>query len=511
MTFKLSLVSALTSLVLLVSSCGPKPDSSSFESNSENAHQSKLITSNQVENTFLSVWSEPDLSNTHHTIRVVDQMGRPVQQADILVGQARGVPFAGNFLKTDKSGEIRISKNDWKSNLHITAEAQGFVRQTLISQRPGNIVVKLNNAHLIEQPKIKGNVTGLPISNGDKFIDFGLVMSSLTKADLFNFDLGSVISPMSDTMSAMGQSFSVPSNTSIPKQKEKYIINITLDKPIYTFLTPQLGPKQVFVAAGRFEFKPAVDELRDGKPFYELINMFTMSGGTIRDVNVTGAETNLELPAREIEFKSKVSAKSPTILADEVFLALALNEVNGRFLPSAVRKLESNQTTELSIIGDRPVYVVNALKRKSEFLTDVPGNDRISLTFLPQNVSAQSQLLPLLENPQVSATDRITIRSAEVERPKQLTDLATSIAIADVFERTIENQKVTTLVRRWEIYSTGWTTDLQLPQWPIPKQIGAKNQRVEVNYLGGLTAPRLELGDELVNAVTHVTRASTEF
>lgn len=482
-------------------SCGPKKTE---------LEQLNLTTGEASKPSFLSSWAPGDQATSTVGIKVIDLAGRPVANADVLIGSARGVPFQNNFLKTDSKGEIKVSSRDWTTPLHVTVDAAGFTRQTLLSQKPGQMVIKLNVAQLINQAKITGVVNGLPIVNGDKFVDFGLIMSSLTKADLFNFDLGTVMSPYSDTMTALGQSFAVPSNTSIPNQKEKYIFNITLDKPLYTYYVPQYGKKQLFSAAGKFEFKPAVDELRDGKPFYELVNYFNLSGGSIREIDVQSSTTTLNFPAQEINFAKKVTSKSPTISAEEVFLSLALNEVAGQFVPSSIRQMNSNETAELAVIGSAPVHLVHALKRKAEFMTDVPGNDRISVSFLPFKEGDVASMLPLIEGPQVSFRDFFSVTTPQFNKPSRMTELAFSGALADVYQKTNDGQTVTTLVRRWEIFGTGWPQQVQLPKWPLTKESGAVRQRFELNLIGGLNAPKLELGDDLVDAVTHVTRSSTD-
>ena len=51
---------------------------------------------------------------------------------------------------------------------------------------------------------------------------------------------------------------------------------------------------------------------------------------------------------------------------------------------------------------------------------------------------------------------------------------------------------------------------IQLPTWPIAKEQSATRQRFEVNLIGGLNAPKFELGDDLVESVTHVTRSSAD-
>lgn len=460
--------------------------------------------------TTLSQWTAAGKSE-NVAVKVVDINNNPISGARVLIGSYQGHPFKNNYLTTDENGQVTIPRDNWSTPAHVTADAGGFIRQTLLSQKPGNIVIKMNRTQLRQKAKISGVVNGLPVSNGDKNIDFGLVMSSLTKTDLFNFDVANVISPYSDVLSAMGQEFDVPSNVSIPNQKERYVINITLDKPVYSLYTSTLGAKRLFSTAGRFVFKPVVDELRDGKPFYDLINYFNLSGGTLREVDVTSNETQLNFPAQELTFSKKVSVRSPKINSDEVFLSLTANEVAGQLVPTGIRKLNSEETAELTAIENTPLFLVNAIKRQAEFMGNVPGGDRITASMLPFKTNLDPQLLPLIANPTIVAKDGYVVTTPAVSAPAKMTRLALFGAVSDVFTETIGDKSITTLVKRWEVLGTEWPNQVALPNWPLDSQIQANPRRFEINLIGGLNAKTFDLGDDLVQAATHVTRSSVDF
>ena len=468
------------------------------------------INTSDSKQTSVSQWFPADKSQPL-TIKVIDQSNKPIVDAQVLIGNYQGRPFKDNFLSTDKNGLVSIPREDWTAPANVTADANMHVRQTLILQKPGNIVIRMNPSQLRQRAKITGVVNGLPIVNGDKYIDFGLVMTSLSKADLFNFDVGNVISPYADTLSAVGQEFSVPSNVSIPAQKEKYIINITLDKPIYSLYLPSYGTKRLFSTAGKFVFKPVVDELRNGKPFYELINYFNLTGGTLREINVNSPETQLNFPAQELAFNKTVQVKSPKINSDEVFLSLTANEVGGQLVPTGVRKLNSLESADLTTIEGSPLFLVSALKRQSEFMGNAPGGDRISASMLPYVKDLDGALLPLIANPTIKTAEGYVVTSPTIAAPSQITRLAVFAAVSDVFDDTVDGKKVTTLVKRWDVLATQWPNQLALPNWPLDSQPTTNKKRFEVNFIGGLNAPPQELGDDLVQAATHVTRSSIDF
>lgn len=489
------------SLALSLFSCEKKDDKKT------NSDLSARITKQVLH----SQWSDAVNSQTL-TIKVVDANGAPIANAQVLVGSFQGQPFKNNYLKTDKNGQVLINRNEWTTVAHVTADASNFIRQTLLSQKPGHIIIKMNPSQLRQKAKISGVVTGLPVADGDKNIDFGLIMASLTKADLFNFDISKIISPYGDTLSAMGQEFEVPSNVSIPKQKERYIINITLDKPVYTFLTSSLGTKHLFAAAGRFVFKPVVDELRDGTPFYELINYFNLTGGSLREITAAGPQTTLNFPAQELTFTKKVSVRSPKINGDELFLSLTANEVSGQLVPTGVRKMNSDETAELATVENTPLFLINAIKRQSEFLATTSGGDRITASILPFKTNLDSQLLPLISDPSIAIKDGYFITTPAVKASAQMTRLALTGAVSDVYTETVGDKVISTLVKRWEVLGTDWPNQIALPNWPLAQQNEAPTKhRFEINLIGGLNAKTYELGDELVQASTHVTRSSVDF
>ncbi len=170
----------------------------------------------------ISSWQSINDIEATSSIQVLNQLNQPVVGAQVLIGTDTDAPFKNNLFITDKNGQIQ-NLSAWTMSAHITADAPGYVTQTLLNQKPGLVTFKLNPAYLNSQATITGQVTQLPVVDKDKQIDFGLVMSALTRADLLNFDLNSVISPINDIMKVASYTIPVPSNVSLPKQKESYI------------------------------------------------------------------------------------------------------------------------------------------------------------------------------------------------------------------------------------------------------------------------------------------------
>ncbi|OFZ31313.1 MAG: hypothetical protein A2622_01615 [Bdellovibrionales bacterium RIFCSPHIGHO2_01_FULL_40_29] len=453
------------------------------------------------------LWLPP--SESFAQIKILNAFSEPIVGAKVLIGSAEGIPFEKNFLTTDESGTVRVYA-DWTTTAHVTVDAPGFIRQTLLNQHPGDITLKMNPLYQATRPEVKGQVTGLPVVNGDKQIDFALVTPAMSRQDLLNFDMNTVISPYVDTISIIGQKASIPGNVSLPTQKESYIIGITLSKPVYRLTTPTYGAKRFFAVRGQFPFKKVLDEMKNGKPFYELVNHFSIQGGGMHDVILTNPLTNIDIPGNELLFSSKIKTQPANSAADEVLMVVAVSEVADSLVPTDIKKFSGETVLNMSSLPNRPAYIVNVIKRQADFdATLAPGSDRLSASISPHLETVKPLLLPLIENPVISSTNGYKITLPPKPEKVGIFGIATSASISDLIETQNGDEQVLSVNRRWEILGLGWESQIDLPQWPLGKS--TSRQRVEVNYLGSTTHQSVHLDDQLINATTHVTHASADF
>lgn len=453
------------------------------------------------------LWSEKSVI-TDNQFTIINQYGEPIKGAQILIGDAQGNPFRNNFLTTDKAGNAIIPA-EWVTPASVTVDASGYIRQTLLNVNPGNLIIKLNSAYLAQRAEIRGLVTQLPVVNGDKLIDFALVMPAVTRADLLNFDIGQVISPYSDTLSAAGETSDIPSNISLPKQKESYFIGVTLDKPIYRLKTPTLGPKKIVTTRGRFVFKTVVSELRNGKPFHDLINHFSILGGSIREVTIANSLTNLDIPGNELEFKTTLTVNTPSTQADEIMLVLATNQIAGSMIPTDVKRATNGQAIKLQSLSSNDAYVVNVIKKQSEFMSQNPGADRMSASLLPYSSGAPQKLLPLIANPSIVSSANYIINLPQAPHTAGINPIATTASISDLIETQDGEKTIMITNRKWDVYGLGWNQQINLPKWPLDNM--AARKRVEVNYVGSTLKDKVNFDDSLIANATHITHASADF
>lgn len=472
----------------------------------EKKEDSKIAANSQLSRL---TWS-PKAETAAAQLRVLNQFGEPIAGAQILIGHMQGSPFRDNFVTTNASGTASIS-NDWRTPAAVTVSANGYIRQTFLSQRPGNMVIRMSTAYLAQRAEVRGQVTQLPVVNNDKLIDFALAMPIVTRADLLNFDLGQVISPYTDTLSAAGQSNDIPSNVSLPRQRENYFIGVTLEKPVYRLKVPTLGPKKFVSARGRFVFKKVVDELRAGKPFYDTINHFSILGGGIREATITGPLTNLDIPGNELEFTSALAVQPATAQADEVLLVLATNELAGAMIPTDVKKSVGGAAVNLQSLPNVPAHIVTVVKKQSDFMSTAPGADRMSASLLPYSANTDKRMLPLIANPSIATAGvSYVISLPALNTAAGINPTATSAVISDLIETKDGNKTILTTVKRWEIIGPGWNQRIELPQWALDAGSGGR-KRVEVNYVGSVNSSSTQLDETLIQNATHVTHASTDF
>ncbi len=441
-------------------------------------------------------------------IKVINQFGEPIASAQILIGSAVDTPFTGNLLVTDKAGAVSIPK-DWSTEAHVTVDAAGFIRLTLLNQKPGDLTIRLAPLHLAQNAEIRGQVTQLPVNNGDKLIDFGLVMPTLNRADLLSFDINEVISPYSDILSVAGQHQPIPTNVSLPEQKENYFINLTISKPLFRIQTPTKGPKRFYAARGRFVFKTVVDEMRQGKPFYDQLNNFDLTGGGLREISVVNPVTNLDIPANEIEFKGSMQVQAVTGAVDEVMLLMAASQVADSMIPTDIKKILTNQPMTLKTMTGKPSFVVSVLQKQSEFMTNLPGSDRMSAALVPYVAGLKPNLLPLITNPQVAHRGAYAIRFPASPTKSGIYKIAQSISLSNLVEVQNGDAKMLMAHPRWEIYGLGWNEQVQLPNWPLTNTTA--KMRVGVSFIGSTKNVIPVLDDSLIEATTHVSHASTDF
>lgn len=449
---------------------------------------------------------------TTRTLRVMAMDGKPVAGAQVLIGKALGTPFEKNLLTTDANGYI-VTTDVWSEESPITIQAAGYLRATYFNSKSFTGTYRLRAAEPDQELELSGDTNGFKVTNSDGQADFGMVISALSIQDLFNLDINKIISPKIDTISALGQKVNLPSNVTLPNQKESYILPVTLNKPKYRIYFKTPGPKKMYIGNGQFPFKKVIDQVNAGKQFYELINDFNFLGGSLYDANVVGLTNTLNMTVGAMPFSQAITMKAPTFTDKEYVLSAAVNTIaDGLMYPSDLKNLVSNQNQALKVPAAAKPMLVTILQNKDEAQAAGGTSDRMSATIMPLVNGAAPVLLPLLDSPTVTTYKSVKIPFLS-SFPNNVTKLATYSLLSKVEMQTIDGQQVKVLKRQWEVYANDWVGAVELPEWPLEALVQESKLKWEVSLVGTTNAvgSELLLGPQTLDAATHATKSAIEF
>ncbi len=448
--------------------------------------------------------------NISASLSVTDLKGNPIPGAEVLIGIGVDQPFANNFVTTDASGQFQAPA-DWATAQPITIQAKGFIRTTYFAQLARGQAFKLKAQPVSVPFELKGIATGFSAKDLDKNMDFALMIPGIRKEELLAFNIDMFVSPKTDEVTVYGQKMALPSNTSIPKQKENYgIFPVTIDKPTYRMYFEEAGAKRVSAILGSFPFNKTVSEMQKGASFIDMINNFTVKGGSIRDVVIAAPTQTLDIPVTDMAFNQSRAFKSPVFNQDEVLIAVALNPNQGEFYPTDFKNVPANTVQNLATTaGNNDQQLLVALKKKSEDMQ--VGGAKISAAFIPFEVNVQPNLLPMIENPQVSSLYDIKVQLPVL--PQGLTESGASLTLSTVVKSGTGKDYKEVVTRHWEVYSDQWVSQVSLPRWPNDVEpVGIKRWEV---LLMSADASRanipVDLTSRVFETVTHATHSATDF
>lgn len=456
------------------------------------------------------------------TFTIQDTLGQPLIGAEVLVGMSLNNPFPNNFLTTDIRGQIIIPSN-W-SEQPVTISYPGFIRTTYFGVNPGDHIFQLRNSTPTAKYELKGKTTNFGrLNNDDNVADFGLVMQSLTRNELFSFDLGMILSSEMDTLNLSaiigGFDAKIPSNVTFPHQVENYVFDLTFDKPIYRTYFKTKGKKQTYAIHGRFPFSQVVDQFKNKTPFPALINYFEFVSGSIRTVDLQGNQS-LDIPVNEITFADPIKVKTTPVANDKTLITLSASETDGYIYPTDMKKIDgASKTVNFKTGNFGSKLLISALKRTSDFYAaaDEEKQMAISVTLVPVKSKEIVQATPLDLIPPPTG-DVVTWKETLPSKQAGVEPLATYAVLshAQRFGPTSQNvEKV------WEAYAPRWVPEMSLPEWPEHKaselySAAEEFNSWEVTYIGSDNSNSevggvVSLGPDLVKFATHISYNKAEF
>jgi len=494
--------------------------------------------------------------HTGEKIRVLNDQGLPIVGADVTIGGDPSKPFANLALKTDASGSFTIT-DAWQTPQPVTIAATGYIQATFLDVAPEAHDFQIHAVDAANQIEIKGTTTNFPEFKKDGKVQFGLVYPAVTRRQLSEFDINAVLSPQFDEIKVLTESVQIPSNLTLPEQTQTYILPIKLDKPDYRVYVRTPGTYRVTATHGQFPLKQVVSALKDGKQFYEVLDMFTFAEYGQRDVVVNEQIEGQDIPVSQVQVSGTLNVQGPALADNQVMLSAAMvkqtSQQGDRYFLSDLKRVNSGDTVALGVPSSESTYdVVSLLMPTQEaakiggvhadptpagatpadllvqtptraytllfdnianvFGTALPidqassaansGPGGLSVALNASTVSTPS-FLGLVARPAVSGQ---TISLTAPAAVTGLTPVATYVVLSEIDKQDMGKYKLEHRIRMWELYSMGWTNQIQLPNLPLNTQPG-KNYRWEV-YFMATTETSNANNSYFLDTVTHVTHNS---
>ncbi|MCB0362432.1 MAG: hypothetical protein KDD35_06910 [Bdellovibrionales bacterium] len=477
-------------------------------------------------------------------LQFVDEQGIPLIDAEVLVGYEIDDPFQNNRFTTDSTGSINLPAK-WKSALPLTVTATGRVRTTFDKVLPFEGKLAVSKADGTKNIEVKGSTRNFGDLPRDGKVDFGLVLPAFRFKDLFHFDLSSVISSESDQIRIVGKKIDLPSNLTLPKQTESYIIPIVLEKPRYRIYVRETGQHPFFAVHGQFPLKDVVDDIRSGKSVFEVVNFFDFieGGSTLLPISQSGARSDLAV--NEFNIDKSFGVTAPHFPTDKTLLSFAMASMkNGFMVPTDIKRLLPNQSLSLkttsaasktsvlfvqtntqTLEGLRPeAFAVQTMEdywdldtnsslKKIRILDNsslAPTSLFNQLTFVFQDSQNRKppQFLEMIPPPQANP------KYIRLQAPKVLTNItpvATYLVLSEIESTNSGNVPTERRTRLWEVFAHDWVREVQLPNFSFDRQANRK-YRWEVMYLGSDKGTK-SIGNDTysLDEITHVTRNAVDF
>lgn len=446
-------------------------------------------------------------------IVVVDRFGTPLANADVLIGNAVDSPFVGNFVRTTPQGILLIPA-EWTVPLPITIEAPGLVRTTFLKIAPQPQILELNESEGRSNLEVTGQTQDWTNVKKDGFVDFSIVMPMVRRSALFDFNVSDLLSPEVDRIQAYGQDIFLPSNFSLPKQSENYgVFPISLEKLVYRAYVRRPDPYRFVAARGRFPFKTVIGKLENGQSYWEILNDMDFISAGAGNILASLPSNPLNLSVAGFNIAPSIKVTATSLPAGASFLASVWNEDQGVHFPSDVKTFVNNESRVLETTPGKNQYVMSIVgKHKVLKSAMITLEERSSRAITPITSGDLAPVhLPLIASP---IFDGQTVMAEPPALIGGLAKTGMSIVISDVNVTDTETSYHETKNKIWEIFSTDWDTQIELPAWPSPVGQGLI-KRLEVIYLAAPLSksqtPTTQVGPAMVDLSTHATKNSLDF
>lgn len=446
--------------------------------------------------------------------RIVDESGSPLAFAEILIGIAPGDPFSGNELSTDADGRIYLPA-PWKSPEWLTIREGDHLTTSYANVVPATVTDLIVEEKPIPAAySVKGETIDFPNLRKDGFVDFGMVIKGIDRSALIDFDLRSILSSQMDEVPIAGKVIEIPSNFTLPYQKESIPIPVTFNKPKYHLQVSKKGAEKFVAIHGRFPGKEVTRSLRNGEPVFNLLNHFQFLEGGVHVVDVDRSVNEQDLSVNQITFEQKLAVAAPILPANTKMLSISLMETQDILMPTDIKVLESEDTKTLNISNHRNQnYILSVL-----FPTPKPTSlktafsqphiygesfDRMSI-HIEEAGQGNPEFLSLISPPLLNSR---SLHVTPPQKPNSVEELGVIFQLSILDTISLGKYQTEFSQPVWKLFVPHWVDQIDLPQIPIQKD-PAKKYRWEVIFLGsnkGIKSPFTGVID--IEKVTHISRS----
>ncbi len=441
-------------------------------------------------------------------LTVVGPKGEALAGAKVMIGDTTS---GRQYITTDAAGKFQAPK-DWTSPEVVSILASGYTRASFYSQTPNGQIFQLHVADKSPTLEVKGVANGFDpyMVEKDGNVDLALVIPMLKREEIYFFNESQVLSTENDYIEVFGQKVPVPSNVSIPRQKEKYgFVSFTIDKPIYRSKFSYAGDYQMMA----IRVRTTVGALKDRLPPMELLNEVQVNGGSERSVKVTDKGSMLDFSIGELQFNAKMNVTAPTDVPNGmVMLTMPLIRSGTSLYPSDVKTLKARESKSLSVPATGANDLLNVITAK-----DRTKNLAASANLLEvSNTSQTMQFLGLVNKPNGDMT-KVTVARPQV--PAGVEPAGMYVSLSTVHSQMVDEVKVEITNRQWELFLNDWNEQIMLPTLPsgmILEKSPNVTYRWEVSFMAADKAKvasesSREVVSNLVKDISYVSRNSSDF
>lgn len=467
-----------------------------------------------LNNEWASATAQTFVVPSAFALTITDLVGTPVAGAQVMIGDAPDVPFAGNTLTADANGRVALPAT-WLNAQPVTIEAPGFVRTTYLAMQPTVMTLQirtaLNPALAVPAPRfeLKGTSAGFGNLKNDGVLDIGFIVQAVSRAALSTISLTSLISPEVDHFTVFGQSVDVPSNITFPDQTESYIFPLRFNKPDYRLYLPKTGAWKISALHAQMPFKSTVDAMRSGKSFMDIVNTFDFTEGSVTDVTISQPSQTQDVVVNSMPFTKSIDFMAPTYDPGLNLLAISLAQSGGSYYPTDIKNVAAGTSVQLSApAGTMTDGMILAAFKKVGSKTTGPATDQYTAVTLPNSESRPFDPIRLVNPPQILGAQLI------LDTPTagaELNPVMTYALLNIVTTITRGNLQLESKQAQWDVWAPNWVNTLTLPQRPLPGLGTDQKLRWEVSFSAQFTGQKATPpGPGALEKITHVTRSAVD-